>query len=199
MDLDPALPQSHSIELTSCNYSTEPTPAVITKKPSRLAEVTTNLRYAFQGWWHYDVQLTMDSLPAYLLGMLYHSEAQLSMSSGENFQINFQNIPWLTYRTGFRPIYSVNEKTGTMTEITSDVGWGCTIRVGQMMLLTTLKRSMCNYRKSNFNLLKCVQEYWPEAPYSLHRVAEVAKKLNKQAGDWFAPSDMSFIIEVPHK
>ena len=37
-----------------------------------------------------------------------------------------QNLPLFTYVIGFEKIYP--------TDITSDIGWGCTIRSGQMLL-----------------------------------------------------------------
>lgn len=173
-------------------------PQPIAKKSTRLAEVASNMRYAFQGWWHYEVQFKSDSEPAFLLGKQYNSEPQISSSSSFGFQTSLERIPWMTYRSGFRPMLSFKEKTQTHSEVVSDVGWGCTIRVGQMLLLTTLKRSIGNYRATNFSLLKSAQEYVQDAPYSLHKVVEVARKISKQAGDWFSPADMSFMLEVPH-
>lgn len=110
--------------------------------------------------------------------------------------ISFSRIPWVTYRSNFRPVLSLDERSNTLTEITSDVGWGCTIRVGQMMLLTTIQRVLHTPRWPNFNLLRLVQEYWPEAPYSLHSVAGLAPQLNWRPGEWLSPSSICFALEV---
>jgi hypothetical protein len=47
----------------------------------------------------------------------------------------------MTYRRGFEPMYRCGDDSRRQyIKLTSDAGWGCMIRVGQMMLATALKR-----------------------------------------------------------
>ena len=46
------------------------------------------------------------------------------------FLDHFYSIPWITYRCNFPPI--------SPTNLTTDCGWGCMVRSGQMLLATTL-------------------------------------------------------------
>lgn len=53
----------------------------------------------------------------------------------------WSQIPRMTYRKGFAPMYRcVEEGRKEYVQLTSDAGWGCMIRVGQMQLATALKR-----------------------------------------------------------
>jgi hypothetical protein len=159
-------------------------PKVLVKGAGRLAESATNWRYALEGWRLYTL---LDSRPVTLLGQHYDPGT---------FGLICSQIPWVTYRSDFNPIYSLDERENTLTEIRSDVGWGCTVRVGQMMLLTSLQRAIGCKRWPNYSLLKQLQEYWPQAPFSLHRVAELAAALKVKAGDWHSPSSVCFALEV---
>ena len=99
----------------------------------------------------------------------------------------FQSIIWVTYRYGFDPIIH-KDKT-----FTSDTGWGCTIRVGQMLFLNTLKRHF--QTESNLELLELIQENLSTAPFSLHRIVETGKSFNKNPGDWYSPSLISHVLK----
>lgn len=65
----------------------------------------------------------------------------------EEFAAAWAQIARMTYRKGFAPMYRVvrNPSSGSEEQcrfirLTSDAGWGCMIRVGQMLLATVLKR-----------------------------------------------------------
>eukprot|EP00931_Biecheleriopsis_adriatica_P117377 TRINITY_DN928_c0_g3_i1.p1 TRINITY_DN928_c0_g3~~TRINITY_DN928_c0_g3_i1.p1 ORF type:complete len:751 (-),score=190.42 TRINITY_DN928_c0_g3_i1:50-2302(-) len=68
--------------------------------------------------------------------------------SPEEFEVAWAQITRMTYRKGFTPMYRC-VRTATSAgpvasrryiRLTSDAGWGCMIRVGQMLLATALKR-----------------------------------------------------------
>lgn len=66
----------------------------------------------------------------------------------EDFDHAWAHIARMTYRKGFAPMYRCVRKPATNSaderkryiRLTSDAGWGCMIRVGQMLLATALRR-----------------------------------------------------------
>ena len=67
------------------------------------------------------------SAPVFFLGEAYRGEGEEpSTEALARLIIDLQSRIWLTYRRGFAPIEG--------TSLTSDAGWGCMLRTGQMML-----------------------------------------------------------------
>jgi len=62
-----------------------------------------------------------------------------------NFEEEINFITWMTYRSNFDPIIT------TKKTYTSDCGWGCMIRVSQMLLSQTLFRMKVSDYKENVN------------------------------------------------
>jgi cysteine protease ATG4 len=112
-----------------------------------------------------------------------------SEACAHKFMNDFMQIAWVTYRSNFRPILN-----SLGQPITSDQGWGCTIRVAQMMLLTTLKQVSQSVWPDS-NLLQSIQEYNERAEFSLHRFVEEGRTMDKNPGDWYSPSEVCFAME----
>lgn len=109
-------------------------------------------------------------------------------------------IPWMTYRDGFVPIEGY----------WSDTGWGCMIRVAQMMISHTLMRHI--YHRMGLHpeqqitveeLMKIVLPLFldsfikHEAPFSLHNIVHIGKKdLKKGAGEWYGAHSISQVIKT---
>ena len=67
------------------------------------------------------------SAPIYLLGETYRGKGEDPDAEAlAQLICDLQSRIWLTYRQGFAPIEG--------SSLTSDAGWGCMLRTGQMML-----------------------------------------------------------------
>lgn len=74
------------------------------------------------------LRITKDA-PVVLLGSSYRStrdDDEPCEQAMSQFSQDVLSRVWFTYRSGFTPIYG--------THLTSDAGWGCMMRSGQMIL-----------------------------------------------------------------
>ncbi|KNC97056.1 cysteine protease ATG4 [Spizellomyces punctatus DAOM BR117] len=135
-----------------------------------------------------------DSGPVRLLGIEYPSCAD------QGFQDDFKSRVWITYRNGYPPI-----KPSTYT---SDVGWGCMLRSGQMMLANAFlfhelgrdwRLTRCQDDKGAWDKYVTILNRFldtPSAPFSIHRIALLGKQFDKNIGEWFGPSTISHVLKV---
>ncbi|XP_014471644.1 PREDICTED: cysteine protease ATG4D isoform X1 [Dinoponera quadriceps] len=123
----------------------------------------------------------------------------------EEFKRDFASRLWLTYRREF-PI--LNGST-----FTTDCGWGCMLRSGQMMLAQAL---VCHFlgrewRWRSEQPIETVQQMrddhnhrmiikWfadqskPESPFSIHRLVSLGASTGKRAGDWYGPNSVAHLL-----
>lgn len=156
----------------------------------------TNLRYRWHSAIYGHVVSSTSSSPVVMLGKTYirgkhYKSKNKTDPTSYKFIADFKQIPWITYRCDFRPIACQDP---TQPDIVSDQGWGCTIRVCQMMLMNVL-RLINKSVWPNFDLLQSVQEYNTRAEYSLHKFVAEGLAMQKEAGSWYSPSDVCFILE----
>lgn len=143
------------------------------------------------------VQLEREGVSVFMFGKEYtsidqHAPSDLEFSSlvENNFFSDFYKVIWVTYRSEFKPI-DLNDFQGKRRVFTSDVGWGCTVRVAQMLLLNTIKR---HAGVPESEILEMIQENKVDSPYSIHSFCAKGEEFEKVAGDWYSPACVSHIV-----
>ncbi|KAI0231315.1 Cysteine protease ATG4D [Lamellibrachia satsuma] len=179
------------------------------KITTKLKSVWHNMRFELKG--KLKTSLKLES-PIWLLGKCYHlPKTEGDQQDGhkvnrlsyltplETFKRDFTSRLWFTYRKNFPVLRG--------TQLTSDVGWGCMIRTGQMLLAQGLlmhflgrdwhwyqqqKKHEVGYhpqiiRFFGDQLIEC-------CPFSIHRLVRIGLDLGKQPGEWYGPSSMAHIF-----
>ena len=155
----------------------------------QLAQAATNVRF----------RLTQDESFSYLnpaksvtlLGRVITGGDEETLKTA--LREEFQRLPWSSYRSRFRPIQGPGERS-----YTSDVGWGCTIRVAQMLLLHALSRHLhVPFEANPFLLASFIAEAGDNCVFALHRFVEVGEKyFGRMPGDWQSPASVSYVLQL---
>ncbi|KAJ2757733.1 Cysteine protease atg4, partial [Coemansia nantahalensis] len=145
----------------------------------------------------------------WLLGRHYGIDAQpveQGWSAGypPGVMSDFSSIIWCTYRSQYPPI--------APSAFTTDAGWGCMLRAGQMLMAQTLQlhhigRSWefdwesqrdADVRKRDQYVRIVAQfldDYSRTSVFSIHRMAALGKQFEgKDIGEWFGPSGTARIL-----
>mmetsp|Transcript_2839 Transcript_2839/g.5093 ORF Transcript_2839/g.5093 Transcript_2839/m.5093 type:complete len:372 (+) Transcript_2839:52-1167(+) len=172
----------------------------------------SQLRELVSHWWLSLHSSSMDSKTItsecmYLLGTAFESkhpdpdslkQDDPPTSPFDTFVRRFACIPWFTYRKGFPPI-----KNSTWT---TDVGWGCMLRSGQMLLAQALVRQVLG-TECRLDSDESAQRAFAEvislfaddscshAQFSLHNIIEQGLEFGKKAGEWYGPSTIAHVLE----
>ncbi|XP_063529788.1 cysteine protease ATG4B [Cydia strobilella] len=135
-----------------------------------------------------DIPKTKDYV--WVLGKKYSAIQDL-----DRIRRDITSIIWCTYRKGFVPIGDEG--------LTSDKGWGCMLRCGQMVLGVALVRIhlasdwVWTPETRDPTYLKIVQRFEErkQAPYSIHQVALMGASEGKEVGQWFGPNTVAQVLK----
>ncbi|EDW80904.2 uncharacterized protein Dwil_GK11310 [Drosophila willistoni] len=121
----------------------------------------------------------------------------------EGFRRDFYSRLWMTYRREF-PIMNGSNYT-------SDCGWGCMLRSGQMLLaqgliVHFLGRSWRYDAESQLhstyedNMHKKIIKWFGDSsskssPFSIHALVSLGTALGKKPGDWYGPASVSYLLK----
>lgn len=103
---------------------------------------------------------------------------------------------WCTYRKGFVPI-------GGVEGLTTDKGWGCMLRCGQMIIAQALvfihlgRDWIWNFHTKDSIYLQILQkiEDKKSSPYSIHQIALMGQSEGKNIGEWFGPNTIAQVLK----
>lgn len=122
----------------------------------------------------------------------------------EEFRRDFYSRLWITYRREFPTMSDSN--------YTSDCGWGCMLRSGQMLLAQGL---ICHFLGRNWrwdpetqlhstsedNYHRKIISWFGDTssrncPFSIHQLVTLGQDKGKKPGDWYGPSSVSNLLRL---
>jgi len=121
------------------------------------------------------------NLPYNILGQTFDSENDVKLA--------VEARSWFTYRSGFSKIGNSN--------LTSDAGWGCAVRVGQMLLSEVFNRLKNSDRqvKPDHDVLEKFLDT-DDSPFSLQKlVLAFSRGDDSKIGTWLGPNNVCHSIK----
>lgn len=175
------------------------------KMKTKLMSMWNNVKYG----WTVKVKTNFSyESPIWLLGKCYHKKLQgqynndfaAKNSSMELFKQDFSSRIWFTYRREFPTLAGSN--------LTTDCGWGCMLRSGQMLLAQAL---VCHFlgrdwRWNSFQtplndvyhrmIIKWFADHpCSSSPFSVHKLVSLGENSGKKAGEWYGPASVAYILK----
>ena len=100
------------------------------------------------------------------------------------FSSFIKELPYITYTFDFPSILD--------TDIDSDVGWGCMIRSGQMLLCNVLLNCFQSEKDKIWDIFNDKKE----CLLSIHNISEIGSYMGTNIGSWFSPTLISLSLEM---
>ena len=127
----------------------------------------------------------------------------------EGFKKDFVSRLWMTYRKDFAMMQT--ESPSLTNGYTSDCGWGCMIRSGQMLLAQALVMHFLgrSWRyDADSQIVSTAEDHihrkivrWfgdqvsKNSPFSIHAMVELGKTSGKKVGEWYGPGAVAHLIK----
>lgn len=113
------------------------------------------------------------------------------------FKQDYYSRIWFTYRRNFTRIEGSN--------LTSDCGWGCMLRSGQMLMAQAFIsqylgrdwRWTGSQSDKNDMIHRMIVKWFtdePESPFSIHQLVKIGSSMGKKAGDWYGPATTAHLL-----
>lgn len=126
-----------------------------------------------------------------MLGKCYQPNPDNHADVNKQLYDDFRMVPWMTYRSVFPEMSSDDG-----SKYISDTGWGCMVRVGQMMAAQSLiKHSKVKTKEEIKNILKLFDDFDNQQMFSIQNIVRMARQeYELEPGKWYNPSQISYIL-----
>ncbi|KAM3129492.1 Cysteine protease atg4a [Paramecium bursaria] len=127
---------------------------------------------------------------AYIFGNRFNSLEDIEQTINSTF--------WFTYRSDFKSYEYKGQN------FTSDAGWGCMIRVGQMLIAQFIKQHLKSYFDIDINkynelvyeIIQTFDDSNEEKVFSIQNIMqEGLKEIKKLPGDWYSPNQIVYVLQ----
>lgn len=126
----------------------------------------------------------------------------------EGFKKDFWTRLWFTYRREFQSMNGTN--------FTTDCGWGCMLRSGQMLLAQGLlvhflgrswrytedPQGLYQHQPQEVMHRKIISWFGDNpshsSPFSIHQLVRMGEDTGRRAGDWYGPNAVANLIRKSH-
>lgn len=117
---------------------------------------------------------------------------------------NVSDLKWIQENTKDIQYFSYRNKISVPLAnfADNDIGWGCMIRTGQMMLCQALTQALSqqlsqtsNYKNKNKDEIISLFFDYPEADFSIHKITDCGARYHIPVGKWFNPTGLGYTLK----